>query len=99
NDPNHKATATLTWDNFDPSQSSYEYVTRGRPNRLRGLRTRSFSAAGFMVTPAWATATSSKKIPACDDVCAGYVATTPESGRLDGFPARVTSAPGNSRSR
>ena len=37
NDPNHKATATLTWDNFDPSQSSYEYVTRGLTESTPGV--------------------------------------------------------------
>lgn len=34
--PNHAISATLTWDNFDPSQSSYEYVTHGLKNSTPG---------------------------------------------------------------
>ena len=37
NDPNHAATATLSWDNFSPSQSSYEYVTRGLTDSTPGF--------------------------------------------------------------
>ena len=29
--------ATLTWDNFNPSQSSYEYVTHGLTESTAGL--------------------------------------------------------------
>jgi len=35
--PNHAISATLTWDNFDPSQSSYEYVTHGLNNSTPGI--------------------------------------------------------------
>ena len=37
NDPNHAVAATLTWDNFNPSQSSYEYVTRGLTESTPGV--------------------------------------------------------------
>ena len=37
NDPNHAVAATLTWDNFIPSQSSYEYVTHGLTESTAGL--------------------------------------------------------------
>ncbi|HXT42213.1 MAG TPA: hypothetical protein VN887_19555 [Candidatus Angelobacter sp.] len=37
NDPNHAVVAALTWDNFDPSQSSYEYVTRGLTETTPGF--------------------------------------------------------------
>ena len=37
NDPNHAVTAALTWDNFDPSQSSYDYVTRGLTESTPGF--------------------------------------------------------------
>jgi hypothetical protein len=37
NDPNHAAAASLTWDNFDASQSSYEYVTRGLTEATPGF--------------------------------------------------------------
>jgi hypothetical protein len=36
-DPNHAASATLTWANFDPSQSSYEYITRGLTESAPGV--------------------------------------------------------------
>jgi competence protein ComGC len=37
NDPNHAVTVALTWDNFDPSQSSYDYVTRGLTDATPGF--------------------------------------------------------------
>jgi hypothetical protein len=37
NDPNRAVTAALTWDNFDPSQSSYEYVTHGLTEATPGF--------------------------------------------------------------
>jgi len=36
-DSNHAAGATLTWENFDPSQSSYEFVTRGLTESAPGV--------------------------------------------------------------
>ena len=37
-DPSHAVSATLTWENFDPSQSSYEFVTRGLTESTSGLQ-------------------------------------------------------------
>jgi hypothetical protein len=39
-DPGHEVTATLTWANFNPSQSSYEYVTRGLSESTPGVETK-----------------------------------------------------------
>jgi hypothetical protein len=36
-DPNQAARATLTWESFDPSQSSYEYVTKGLTESTPGV--------------------------------------------------------------
>ncbi len=36
-DSNHAMSVTLTWDNFDPSQSSYEFVTRGLTESTPGI--------------------------------------------------------------
>jgi hypothetical protein len=36
-DSNRAVNATLTWENFDPSQSSYEYVTRGLSEATPGI--------------------------------------------------------------
>jgi hypothetical protein len=36
-DSNHAVGATLTWENFDSSQSSYEFVTRGLTESTAGV--------------------------------------------------------------
>ena len=36
-DPNHALVAKLTWENFDPTQSSYDYVTLGLNDTTPGL--------------------------------------------------------------
>ena len=41
-DPNHAVSATLTWENFDPSQSSYEFVTRGLTESTPGVEKKVF---------------------------------------------------------
>src|SRR5213075_795935 len=36
-DSSRAVNSTLTWENFDPSRSSYEYVTRGLPESTPGI--------------------------------------------------------------